>query len=159
MGSVKIYCSKCGKKLLSYEPPGIIKYKSPVKQCPACNTRYADPRCREIVIEGLPRDTFNVGSYFAMLVIGALMLWRGISLFGMRSLGTPDEVQWFMPTFITIAGTVLVIGGIVEIITIKTGIKQKKFEKLKRESEERLQDKSYAFILSDLGYKVPDEYL
>ncbi len=159
MGDVKIYCSKCGKKLLSYNPPGFIRYKSPVKRCPSCNTRYVDPRCWEIAIQGLPRDTFNIKSFLIMLVFGVLFLWRGIVLFGMRTLGAPDNIQWLMPTTITLAGIIMVIGSIIEIILILTGAKQKRFDKLKRESEDRLNDKSYAYILSDLGYNVPDKYL
>ena len=159
MAQVKIICKKCGKKLLSYDPPARIRYKSPVKKCPDCQTRYADPRCHEIAIEGIPRDTYNVRSYLFMIIIGGLILWRGIALFGMHALGEPDNVQWFMPTMFTIFGIILIIGGIIEIILIKTGIKQRKFDKLAKESEERLNDKSYAFILSDLGYNVPDKYL
>lgn len=159
MAQIKIYCKKCGKKLLSYDPPGFIRYKSPVKKCSDCQTRYADPRCHEIAIEGIPRDTYNVWSYLFMLIIGALILWRGLALFGMHSLGAPENIQWFLPTMFIIFGIVLIIGGIIEIILIKTGIKQKKFERLAKESEERLNDKSYAYILSDLGYNVPDKYL
>lgn len=159
MSKVTIQCSKCGKKLLSYDPPGFIRYKSPVRQCPDCNTKYADPRCHEIAVEGIPHDTFKISSYVVMIIFGALILWRGIALFGMHTLGAPEETQWLLPTLITIFGVVLVIGGIVEIILIKTGWKQRKFEKLTRESEERLSNKSYAFILSDLGYNVPEKYL
>ena len=77
----------------------------------------------------------------------------------MRTLGAPDNIQWLMPTTITLAGIIMVIGSIIEIILILTGAKQKRFDKLKRESEDRLNDKSYAYILSDLGYNVPDKYL
>ena len=75
MGDVKIYCSKCGKKLLSYNPPGFIRYKSPVKRCPSCNTRYVDPRCWEIAIQGLPRDTFNVGFWSFVFMEGHCIIW------------------------------------------------------------------------------------
>ena len=49
--------------------------------------------------------------------------------------------------------------AIYQIIIILTGIKRKKFEKLRQESEERLQDYNYAKTLVSLGYSVPEEYL
>ena len=159
MSRVNIVCSNCGKKLLSYDPPGVQKYKSPVNQCPDCHTRYIDPRCHEIVIEGVPADKFSVKSHLFLVVIGALFLWRGIYLFGMKSIGTPEEIQWFMPSVICIAGMVMVFGGIFEVIYILSGKKQAKYDKLTMESDMRLQDKSYAYILQDFGYIVPDKYL
>ena len=80
-------------------------------------------------------------------------------MFGVHQIGTPDELQWLLPSFFTLIGVVIVIGSIVEIIAIKSGLKAKKYEKLKKESEERLSDKSYVYILQDLGYKVPEKYL
>ena len=44
-------------------------------------------------------------------------------------------------------------------ILIKTGLKAKKLERLKNESEDRLRDRSYAETLRQLGYNVPDKYL
>ncbi len=159
MQSIEIRCKNCGKKLLTYDQGSIRRYKSPVKNCKKCGTRYADPRCHEIAIEGIPGDTFYIPSYVIMVIIGALILYRGIYLFGVRQIGVPNGFQWFLPGFFTIAGAVMVIGGIVEIITIKTGRKTLKYEKLRKESEERLSDKSYAYILQDLGYQVPEKYL
>ena len=62
-------------------------------------------------------------------------------------------MQWFMPAVFIIIGAVCVIGGIGEIIFIKTGGKARKFERLRIESEERLRDNGYAELLRDLGYK------
>lgn len=159
MQSIEIRCKNCGKKLLKYEQSSSIKYESPVKKCKKCGTRYADPRCREIAIEGIPEGTFSIPLYVIMGIIGALILYRGIHLFGVHQIGTPDEIQWLLPSVFTILGAAMVIGSIVEIIAIKSGIKAKKYEKLRKESEERLSDKSYVYILQDLGYKVPEKYL
>lgn len=41
----------------------------------------------------------------------------------------------------------------------KSGRKARKYEKLKRESEERLSDRRYAYMLQSLGYEVPEKYL
>ena len=48
---------------------------------------------------------------------------------------------------------------LIDIILIKTGAKEKSFEKKRRESEQRLCDSAYARELAGLGYNVPDEYL
>lgn len=156
---MKIVCKNCGKRLLSYNPSGFIRYKSPVKQCPKCYTRYLDPRCMEIAIHGIPKYTYSAGSYFFLTLFGAFMLYRGIILYNSYELGVPSEIQWLMPTVLTIGGIMLLVGGIVEIILIKSGKKLQRFERLTMESEKRLADKSYAFILKDLGYNVPDKYL
>lgn len=81
MQSIEIRCKSCGKKLLAYDQASTIRYKSPVKNCKKCGTRYADPRCHEIAIEGIPKDSFSIPSYVIMMIIGALILYRGIFLF------------------------------------------------------------------------------
>ena len=159
MKSIEIRCKNCGKKLLSYDGTTSTRYESPVKTCKKCGTRYADPRCREMAIEGIPWDTFHIWPNVVFIIIGALILYRGIHLFGVHQIGTPDELQWLLPSFFTLIGVVIVIGSIVDIIAIKSGLKEKKYEKLRKESEERLSDKSYVYILQDLGYKVPEKYL
>lgn len=159
MQSIEIRCKNCGKKLLTYEPPSTIKYESPVKNCKKCGTRYADPRCHEIAIEGIPDDTFNILPHVIIMIIGALILYRGIYLFSVHQINVPDKIQWLLPAFFTILGAVMVIGSIADIIAIKSGIKALKYEKLRKESEERLSDKNYAYILQSLGYKVPAKYL
>lgn len=159
MQSIEIRCKNCGKKLLKYEQSSTRIYKSPVKKCKKCGTRYADPRCHEIAIEGIPEDAFNIPSFVILMIIGALILYRGIYLFGVHQIGVSDNIQWLLPSVFTLIGAVMVIGSIVEIIAIQSGIKTKKYEKLKKESEERLSDKSYVYILQDLGYKVPEKYL
>lgn len=159
MQSIEIRCKNCGKKLLTYDQASTRRYKSPVKNCKKCGTRYADPRCHEIAIEGIPKDTFSIPSYVVMMIIGALILYRGIYLFGIHQIGVSDSFQWFLPAAFTILGAAMVIGSIVEIISIKSGRKALKYEKLRKESEERLSDKSYAYILQSLGYQVPEKYL
>lgn len=159
MQSIEIRCKNCGKKLLAYDQSSTIRYKSPVKNCKKCGTRYADPRCHEIAIEGIPKDTFSIPSYVIMMIIGALILYRGIYLFGIHQIGVSDSFQWFLPVAFTILGVAIVIGSIVEIISIKSGRKALKYEKLRKESEKRLSDKSYAYILQSLGYQVPEKYL
>lgn len=156
---IEIKCRRCGKKLLTYDPNGFRRYKSPVKKCKRCGTIYADPRCHEIAIEGIPSDTFHIMPYIVMAVIGALILYRGIYVFQHFQLGTPERMQWLLPLFFVICGVILTAGGIIEVILIKTGFKAKKYDRLRQESEKRLNDRSYVYILQDLGYNVPEKYL
>lgn len=154
-----IKCKNCGKKLLTYSDGSFRKYKSPVKICKKCGTRYVDPRCHEIAIEGIPPDTFSLPSYLFLMIVGGLILYRGIYLFGGHQLGVSNEIQWLLPFTFVIMGTMMVIIGIVEIISIISGIKAKKFETLRKESEERLKDKSYVYVLQKFGYEIPEKYL
>lgn len=73
---------------------------------------------------------------------------------GMRQLGLPDEMQWLMPALIFIVGFILIIGGLVEIIGIKTGLKAKRFEKMLQQSKDRLKDSQYASQLRSFGYNI-----
>lgn len=68
-------------------------------------------------------------------------------------------MQWMMPTVISFVGAVMTIGGLIELIAIWTGWKKKWFERLGRESEIRMQNKSYVFTLQSLGYDIPEKYL
>ncbi|MGN0634532.1 MAG: hypothetical protein ACI4JW_11780 [Oscillospiraceae bacterium] len=159
MQQIDIKCEGCGKKLLTYTPNGSKKYKSPLKLCKKCGACYADPRCHEIALEGIPRDEFLIAPNVVLMILGGLVLWRGIYLFGMKQMDIPDEMQWVLPTAFSLLGAIMIIAGITQIILIKTGAKAKKFERLKRESEQRLSDKSYAFALKQLGCNVPEKYL
>lgn len=141
-------CSGCGKKLLSYEKWS-RQYKSPLKKCPKCGKMYADPRCHELAIEGIPNDVFSVKSNLILMIFGALVVWRGVYL--INWLGSENDD--FMPIVFIIVGAICIIGGIAEIVSIKTGRKARKFERLRMESEERLRDNSYAEQLREVGYK------
>lgn len=159
METYEIKCEGCGKKLLTYSKGHFRRYKSPVKACKKCGRRYADPRCHEIAIEDIPSDTFSIPSYLILTLIGAFILYRGIRLSGMHQLGAPDAMQWMMPTVFCVLGFIMTVGGIVEIIVIVTGIKAGRFDRLKAESEKRLEDKSYVYTLQQLGYIIPEKYL
>ncbi|MDE5754105.1 MAG: hypothetical protein K2H89_06150 [Oscillospiraceae bacterium] len=155
----ELKCAGCGKKLLTYDNTSFRQYKSPVKQCKKCGTYYLDPRCHEIAVEGVPDAEFSVGSYIVLIVFGGLVGYRGIYLSSRTQLHTPEGAQWVLPTMFVLMGIVFILGGIVELIRIKTGAKARKYEKLREESEQRLQNRSYAYQLRDLGYPVPEEYL
>ena len=125
-----INCESCGKKLLTYESYE-IKYGSPVKRCKSCGHEYIDPRFREMAVTGFPEKEFKKSTCLVMLILGALILWRGMYLFGMRQLNVMDELQWVVPSVVTLLGAVFIIGSIVEFIRIASGWKLKKYEKKK----------------------------
>lgn len=159
MEFITIKCKTCNKKLLTYSDASMRKYKSPLKKCRKCGTNYLDPRCHEIAAEGLPSYTYSIPSNVLMGIIGGLILWRGIYLFGGHQLGTADNIQWLLPTVFTIMGICFILFAIYQIIIIATGRKSAKFEKLTQESEERMLDHSYAEALAELGYGVPEKFL
>lgn len=147
----ELRCKKCGKKLLSYEAYQ-RKYGSPLKNCKACGAEYIDPRFHELAIEGYPEQEFKKVYSVIMIVIGGLILWRGIYMFGLHQMGLPEEMQWVLPGVITLLGVAFIIGGVVDLIRIATGLKVRKFEKLMNESRERMADENYTAKLEWLGY-------
>ncbi|MDE6775102.1 MAG: hypothetical protein K2J37_02165 [Ruminococcus sp.] len=152
-----LYCSECKKKLLTYDNTHIRKYKSPLKKCRKCHTEYIDPRCHELAAEGIPSDVFSIKQYIFLIIFGALILWRGFYLLNRVQIGVPNETQWFMPAVIIICGAICAVGGIIEIISIKTGLKAKKYDRLYIESEERLRDADYVNTLKNLGYEIKEQ--
>ena len=156
--SIELKCGSCGKKLLSYEARE-RKYGPLIKTCKKCGAKYLDPRYHELAVDGIPEDVFGIPQYLVMVVIGILISWRGTYLFSVHQLGTPDEVQWLLPTLFLVFGIVLIIGGIVEIIRVKTGMMRKKYEKLYEESNQRMRyDREYVMELRRLGYPVPEQF-
>lgn len=152
-----IYCSNCKKKLVSYDNTNVKKYESPLKKCPKCGELYIDPRCHELAAEGIPSVEFSIVSYVILSIVGALIVWRGVSLLDYVQLGMPEEVQWIMPAVLIVMGAILVLGGIVEILLIKTGRKARKFDRMYEESEERLRNAGYVRLLREHGYYVPED--
>lgn len=146
-------CRSCKKKLYRTDDLCIHKYISPIKKCPKCGELYADIRCREMALDGFPEENLRYRGYIILSLFGVFVLYRGIKLFGMYTLGLPDNAQWFLPSVVTLVGLCIVVGGIAEIISISTGHKRKKYEKLMEESEDRMSDAAYAALLNSLGYK------
>lgn len=159
MNRIKIKCSKCGKKLASYIAGSKRYNKSPVKKCKRCGTIYRDPRYEELAIVGIPQDQFRITGYVIVIILGTLFLYRGIHLLPYHLVGIPAQVQWNMPLFFIIIGGILIFAGAMEILSIKIGWKRKMFERWMRDSEQRLSDKRYAYLLRSLGYEVPETYL
>ncbi len=154
--SIEFRCPSCGKKLFSYEQR-IRKYGSPIKECKKCGAEYLDPRYYELAIDGVPEDEYKAGPYLFMVIVGILVTWRGLYLFRMRQLGTPEGMQWLMPTLFTVLGVVCIVAAVVGLILLKTGLHEKKINRLMDESRARIKDMSYVSRLKKLGYKVNDD--
>lgn len=120
--------------------------------CKKCGCEYIDPRCHELVLEGMPQVEFSISHRIILLVIGVLITLRGYYLFGMHMLNTPDSMQWLMPTVISILGIALILGAVIDLFLILTGIKQKKYKRLLDESRIRMQDETYVAKLKAMGY-------
>ena len=155
--SYEFKCPACGKKLFSYELRE-QKYGKIVNKCKKCGADYIDPRYHELAIDGIPQAEFSYVSYVLMIAVGAFLLWRASSYLGVKQLGVPNEMQWVMPGLFFILGIASIVFAIIGMISIKTGAKKRKFEKLLAESKERMRDPSYIYTLQKLGYKLPEIY-
>lgn len=147
-------CKSCGSKLLTYEIYE-RKYGSPLCACKKCGCEYIDPRVQELAVVGMPEKEFKISNCIILFVIGLLIAWRGCYLFSSYQLGVVEEIQWLMPVVILLLGIALIVGSIVEMIRIKTGSKQKKFQQLLVQSQARMADQEYVAKLEHLGYLVP----
>ena len=96
-----------------------------------------------------------------LIALGTFVLYRGIHLIGYRELGMSDtEVsRRLLPVVFTVMGSILIIGGIIELIRIINGSKVKKWEQKRQQSVARLRNPDYAWRLKQAGYPVPEEYL
>ena len=154
--SVEFKCPSCGKKQFEYEMR-IRKYGNMVGRCKSCGAQYLDPRKTELAITGIPEDEYQILPYGLLVALGVFFVWRGLHLFTRFQLGVPSQVQWLMPSVILILGVVLIVGGIYEILLIKTGGKVKKMQRLYEESRQRLCNPEYVQTLRQLGVELPEE--
>ena len=158
--SLPIYrgkCMNCGKEALTGYLERQWNYGSPVRQCKKCGFAYLDRRYHEIEVEGFEPDALSVKRSGLAILLGLAAVIGGALFIA----GEIYMSGYYHTGAVTIAfiGTVLIGWGIIDIIRIKTGLKAKKLEKLRLESEARLSDKNYARLLAEQGYNVPQKYL
>lgn len=144
-------CPSCGKALFTYDD-NIRKYGCMIKKCKKCGSEYIDPRFHEIAAEGVPQSEFKISHDIVLAVIGGLIIWRGIYLFGMKALNVPDELQWVEPIMFLCLGAACIIGAAADIILVKSGKKEEIFRRRYEESRERLNNIDYAEKLRNEGY-------
>ena len=146
-------CPNCGNTYAWLEPKYMVNYGSPIRYCAKCGTRFIDRDYKEIAIDGF-RKTF-IAKVRPFSIICTIV---GLGLFAM-------EIFYFggsdLAIFSYIFGGLFILTGVISIIgDIKDHEERKKeFERLKRESEERLSDPEYAQLLKDLGFYVPPQFL
>lgn len=148
------HCPSCKAKQPS--PDNRWCYGSPLRRCPNCGTDYIDDRYREIAIDGYIPNALSPIRSLTVSVIGLIIVMLGIL---MRRLEINSTGSYHTIT-IAIAGlgAVMFIVGLEDLISIITGSKRKKLEKLKAESMERMKNAVYVQSLINAGINVPKEY-
>lgn len=151
-------CPHCGAGLLTYNERE-WKYGSPIRTCKICKKEYIDKRYHEIVIEDIAPDAMSIKKDGICILIGLFL----IMIFLIHSFidKLTPQTHSFSYTWLCFGmiGLLVVIFMIIDIIAIKTGLKDKRLGKLRAESVKRLQNCDYARKLADAGYPVPEEYL
>lgn len=149
-------CPHCGAKIPSYVETKWI-YGSPLRTCKKCGNRYIDSRYHEIALEGIrPCDVSirqPLGAALMGFVIAAIS--AGWLYYDLHYSDSYYPILFVM----VLAGVFIVFRGIVDAIGVVFGLKEKKMEKLKAESLERLSDKNYVRELAARGFYIPEAYL
>lgn len=144
-------CPHCGKKIQAYNA-NEYKYGSPIVYCDGCGQKYIDKRFHELACEGVPQSELSARRYKNMALLG-LALLAGVTLFCLLLLKTRGSAPLEFLFMIPIAALV-VIFNIVELIKVKTGVKQKQLMRYMQESAERVKDPVYAAELKENGYNI-----
>ncbi|MCM1334326.1 MAG: hypothetical protein NC084_05000 [Bacteroides sp.] len=156
--TVRLSCPTCGRVQRECAVTE-YRYGSPLKTCrnKKCGARYLDPYIHELAAEPPAPDAFSVKS--KLIGFGLMVLFFAISGgFLWLELNYDNGYHMALP-FIMVASAVGAVAFLVEIVLIKAGFKERRTARLRRESEERLNNPVYARELKKLGYPVPAEYL
>ena len=147
-------CAVCGAGLGFQEEEGSL-YGSPIRICPSCGTLFLDRAYREIAVDGFreaDRETGSRMSWFGRIVIAlAVMGAMFIALVFTRN-----------PISAVVVGALIwgVLAALEKLqLSIRSARKRRKLEAYRMESEVRLDDRTYAHTLRELGYSVPERYL
>ena len=149
-------CPNCGADRGIATGNGTL-YGSPMQTCPNCGKVYFDPRYREIAVDGL-LDSDSKGKPDSKTALIAFIV--GIAAFALTILlvATTGRLVFIFP----IVGVLAIALGFKttgDNSKIRSGERAAELEKLRAESEARLQDPSYARLLQARGYAVPAQYL
>ena len=149
-------CKNCGAKLGTVLPDG-SRYGSLVQKCPSCNSLYFDRSYREIEVDGFRKA--DLESNLLFIVLSFLLALLSTVIFVLNVFGGfGNRVYLACPIMAVILWFWFAI-SIGSQIDVWTGKKQKELEKLRLESEERMQNRRYAELLAQQGYNVPQKYL
>lgn len=149
-------CPYCGKEIYGFNE-NAWEYGRSVRSCKRCKKKYIDPRYHEIAIDGINPDAYNI----RRSVIGMLIGMACVIISALVNLCFVyfDGDYYLRLVFAGFMGAVLTVFMMVDIIRIKTGIKERHLEKLRMESEQRLQEMDYVQELINAGIEVTGQYL
>lgn len=154
--TVELKCPHCGK-IVATRAANQYRYGSPLKNCRFCKENYLDPFFHELAAEPPAPNAFSVKHKLVGMAVFAVMF---AACFAFHWLEVTYENSYH-PMFAWLM-VILAVGEILfaaEIILIKTGFKERRTERLRKESAERLKNPVYARELARLGYPVPAEFL
>lgn len=148
-------CPHCGGPLTPHADDDYL-YGSPIQTCPKCGKQYLDKHYHEAEIDGFHEaDVSNKAVGKEVLIFGACALVLG--LLNVLSFST-GRIRPALLLFFILAVVVL-FSSLKKAAKVVTGVRKKELEKERQASALRLQDKTYAFTLKELGYTVPEKYL
>ena len=147
----KLYCPHCNF-LLDTKTTLAVNLSKPVKTCPVCAHPYADPYGTEAAL--LPYPSTSVlkelsSAFFVGMGAGFLLAFNVLFLTGDDHLTTAVFCAVSL-----ISGTL----SFVRSLFSRRKTKQE-YQTLWQDSNLRLQDPSYAFLLKQAGFYVPARYL
>lgn len=146
----RAFCPHCRSR--QSEPENRWCYGSPIRTCSKCHGEFWDKRYTELAISGIPENQLSVKRNLILILMGIGFVAVGYLLSIMRG-------GWnIKSSVISIGGGIIALCFIIDIISILTGTKLRKLEKLRSQSEERLKNYEYSERLADLGNNVPNEY-
>ena len=151
-------CEDCGAKLGPVLPNG-SRYGSLIQKCPSCKSLYFDRSYREIAVDGFKEADLETKSglgHIVLLLLFALLL---TGFFVLNTFGGFGNRVYLAVPIMAVVMWYSFATSIADQIDTWTGKKQKDLEKLKLESEERMRNRSYADVLVQQGYNVPQKYL
>ena len=151
-------CDNCGAKLDPILSDG-SRYGSPIRECPSCKRLYIDRSYREIAVDGFKEADLEQKSGLGYIVLSLLLALLSTGMFFLNCFGGFGNRVYFAIPVMAVTMWYWFAESLGTLIDVRTGKKQKELEKLRQESEERMQNRSYADMLVQLGYRVPQQYL
>lgn len=147
-------CPYCGRKIFNYDQRQWF-YGSPIITCKKCGESYLDERYHEIAVEGIAPDAMDLKESLSLMIFGFAVFVIALAL------AMPSLMAGHLPTkplLFAVCGFCVTVFMLIDVIRIKTGLKEKRFAQLRIESEQRLKSGRYAAQLKELGYAVPEKY-
>lgn len=154
--TMEIHCPNCGR-LVGTFVVGDYRYGCPLKTCAKCNAEYINPVFHEIEVDGISPDAFDIKKLLVGILVGVVFFAVGAGIHYYEV--TTQDYYHTSCIAIMIISAIAVFYAIGNIIFIKTGLKDRRTQKKRQESAERLSNPHYAMHLKELGYNVPEKYL